>query len=103
MDPSGIFGIQHRAQRLEGPVIETPTADLLISAFSTSLCTAILCQVFSAVQELNIVLYSQISSMIKSVVSNNAAAVESLEREEENESNNKSVKQASLVLLFIML
>lgn len=41
--------------------------------------------------------------MIKSVVSNNAAAVESLEREEENESNNKSVKQASLVLLFIML
>lgn len=36
-------------------------------------------------------------------ISNNAAAVESLEREEENESNNKSVKQASLVLLFIML
>lgn len=49
MDPSGLFGIQHRAQRLEGPVIETPTADLLISAFSTSLGTAILCQVFSAV------------------------------------------------------
>lgn len=41
--------------------------------------------------------------MVKSVVSNNAAAVESLEREEENESNNKSVEQASLVLLFIML
>lgn len=32
MDPSGLFGIQHRAQSLEGPVIETPTADLLISA-----------------------------------------------------------------------